>query len=250
MQRRGLLPHNYNDGYAPVDMAIFDKTSGAKSKLEEQLKARPDHRQMEKHGYIMDQNVARGLQPAAHELKKKLDPRRRMSIDDLANRGILKSGGVAPRLQQQMEDLEKRKLADSLNNRLSLRPDRDTLIARGIVDNRNLTPAQYEAKKQLEMQMRRHRMEDMLASKKSEDQINHRVFQEPRGRRGRAMSTSMQNSRSQLSGLLQSRPEQHELSSHVFQAPNKRRRMSVEMENIARQMESKLANDGGLLQSR
>jgi len=242
MQRRGLLPHNYNDGFAPVDMAIFDKQGGVKNKLEEQLKARPNQRDIQKQGYIMQENMAHGLQPAAHQLARKLDPRRRMSVDDLASRNILKSAGVAPRLQQQMEDLEKGKLYDSLNSRISMRPDRDTLVSRGIVDKRNLTPAQYEAQKQLEMQMRRHRMEDMLASKRSQDQINHKVFEEPRGRRGRGMSVSMQNSRAHLAGLLQNRPEQHEVSTHVFQAPNKRRRMSVEMENIARKMESKLAN--------
>ena len=65
-----------------------------------------------------------------------------MSVDDLAARNILKNSGMAPRLQAQTEELEKRRLAEKLNGRMSRRPDREELVRAGLIDKRNMVNRQ------------------------------------------------------------------------------------------------------------
>jgi hypothetical protein len=241
MARLGLIAKDptADDGYAPVDMRIFDnKQNDVKSQLEQQFRSRPDAKAMQEKGYVSNAQMAHGIAPAAHALEGKL--RRRMSVDDLAARNILKNSGMAPRLQAQTEELEKRRLAEKLNGRMSRRPDREELVRAGLIDKRNMTPAQYEAKRQLEMNLRRHQMADMLASKKNENELKQKIFMEPSARRDRKMSVSMQNATAQMNQLFANRPQAYEVPNNYFVEPSRKRRMSVEMENIARKLDAKM----------
>eukprot|EP00128_Syssomonas_multiformis_P018966 Colp12_sorted_trinity150504_noHs@18048 len=100
----------------------------------------------------------------------KLDHWHRPEQQELVDRNILHGGNVAPSLQQAQDELKKRKIEDTLNDKLSHRPEEADLVAHNILKSAGtVAPALQQAQEEL----KKKQLEDTLNAK-----ISHRPDQE------------------------------------------------------------------------
>ncbi|KAG1222506.1 hypothetical protein G6F68_020624 [Rhizopus microsporus] len=62
-----------------------------------------------------------------------MDRSQRPDVQDLVDRNIIKDPKVAPAIQQQREELERRKIEDTLRHKIDHRPTPDELVALSIL---------------------------------------------------------------------------------------------------------------------
>merc|ERR1719285_1519359 len=85
-----------------------------------------------------NRRMSRSLMPAAHQLEKKL--KRRMSIDDLANRNILDASGRGAGVVAAHKALDRGRRASRVEQMLQHRPDLEALQMKGIYSSEKVAP--------------------------------------------------------------------------------------------------------------
>ncbi|KAI9247227.1 hypothetical protein BY458DRAFT_446453 [Sporodiniella umbellata] len=88
----------------------------------------------------------------------------RSNVQDLVDRNIMRDPRVAPAIQRQQEDLERRQVKDSLRHKIDHRPSLEELIDRNIMKGSHLSvaPALQKNRSELEKRMLHDKLEHKL----------------------------------------------------------------------------------------
>ncbi|GAN03262.1 rpel repeat protein [Mucor ambiguus] len=90
----------------------------------------------------------------------------RPDVQDLVDRNIIKDPKVAPAIQQQREELEKRKIEDSLRHKIDHRPSPETLVEQNILKDPKIAPS-----------LQRHQLD--LERNLLQDTLEHKIQERP-----------------------------------------------------------------------
>ncbi|RUS34716.1 hypothetical protein BC938DRAFT_478964 [Jimgerdemannia flammicorona] len=77
------------------------------------------------------ENIIEDIEKRKTDLRHKLE--RRPTRDELIQHNILKDTKIAPAIQAQASELEKSRLADALEQKITSRPDAKDLLSQGIL---------------------------------------------------------------------------------------------------------------------
>ncbi|KAI8061504.1 uncharacterized protein B0P05DRAFT_557337 [Gilbertella persicaria] len=86
----------------------------------------------------------------------------RPDVQELVDRNIIKDPKVAPAIQQQRDELEKRKIEDSLRHKIDHRPTPETLVEQNIL---KADPKVAPALQRNQVDLERNRLHDAMEHK-------------------------------------------------------------------------------------
>lgn len=167
------------------------------------------------------------------------DIAKRSGRRSLERRGIIKAGG---RLASQRSALKRELVKDNVARQMSERPDYSELVESGIAPSHEVAPSLQAAARQLERNLRAHRLNEHLYRRAEADELRGEVMPAAHvapALRSAHIALERAFTRDHLNNLLSSRPEPDEL----VQKNILRSRVAPALQQVSQRLQRQMTED-------